>query len=210
MAGVFEGLRVLDLSWGMAGPMTTMFLADNGAEVTRIEPPEGDPFRDQTGYRVWHRGKRSARLDLHSEDGRQTFLALARSADVVVDSFSPGVAARIGVDHQSLIRINPATVTCSITGYGDHPEHRDRPGYDGLVAARTGLLFDQKGAGARPWSTSAAARVRTRSSTGRKGWSAVPTETARCFRGRRGRASVRPTSPPSASPPPSGPGRSPG
>jgi crotonobetainyl-CoA:carnitine CoA-transferase CaiB-like acyl-CoA transferase len=145
MAGVFEGLRVLDLSWGMAGPMTTMFLADNGAEVTRIEPPEGDPFREQTGYRVWHRGKRSARLDLHSEHDRRTFLALARSADVVVDSFSPGVATRLGVDHDSLIRINPRLVTCSITGYGDHPQHRDRPGYDGLVAARTGLLYDQKG-----------------------------------------------------------------
>ncbi|HVB93161.1 MAG TPA: CoA transferase [Acidimicrobiales bacterium] len=145
MAGVFEGVRVLDLSWGIAGPMTTMLLADNGAEVTRIEPPDGDPFRDQTGYRVWHRGKRSARLDLGSEDGRQTFMALARSADVVVDSFSPGTSTRLGVDHESLSRINPRVVTCSITGYGDHPQHRDRPGYDGLVAARTGLLYDQKG-----------------------------------------------------------------
>ena len=145
MAGAFEGLRVLDLSWGMAGPMTTMLLADNGAEVTRIEPPDGDPFGDQTGYRVWHRGKRSARLDLQSADGREAFLALAASADIVVDSFSPDTTARLGIDHETLSPLNPSLITCSITGYGDHPAHRDRPGYDGLVAARTGLLFDQKG-----------------------------------------------------------------
>jgi crotonobetainyl-CoA:carnitine CoA-transferase CaiB-like acyl-CoA transferase len=145
MAGVFEGLRVLDLSWGIAGPMTTMFLVDNGADVTRIEPPEGDPFRHQSGYRVWQRGKRSARLDLHDEVGREAFLALARGADIVVDTFSPGVTTRLGIDHESLSRLNPALITCSITGYGDHEAHRDRPGYDALVAARTGLLYDQKG-----------------------------------------------------------------
>jgi crotonobetainyl-CoA:carnitine CoA-transferase CaiB-like acyl-CoA transferase len=145
MAGAFEGLKVLDLSWGSAGPMTTMFLADNGAQVTRIEPPEGDPFSDQTGYRVWNRGKRSARLDLRSEVGRRLFLALASTADVVVDSFSSGTTRRLGVDHEALSALNPRVITCSITAYGDHEAHRDRPGYDGLVAARTGLLYDQKG-----------------------------------------------------------------
>jgi len=94
---------------------------------------------------VWHRGKRSARLDLQSADGREAFLALAASADIVVDSFSPDTTARLGIDHETLSPLNPSLITCSITGYGDHPAHRDRPGYDGLVAARTGLLFDQKG-----------------------------------------------------------------
>src|ERR1700733_1239193 len=145
MVGAFEDLRVLDLSWGMAGPMTTMFLADNGADVIRIEPPDGDRFARQTGYRVWNRGKRSARLDLQSEAGRRQFAQLARTSDVVVDSFSIGTTTRLGVDHDSLVARNPRLVTCSITAYGDHPAHRDRPGYDGLVAARTGLLYDQKG-----------------------------------------------------------------
>jgi crotonobetainyl-CoA:carnitine CoA-transferase CaiB-like acyl-CoA transferase len=145
MAGVFDGLRVLDLSWGIAGPMTTMLLSDNGAQVTRIERPDGDPFSDQSGYRVWNRGKRSAHLDLHSDEGREGFLALAGAADLVVDAFSPGVMHRLGIDHDSLIQINPRLITCSITGYGEHGQHRDRPGYDGLVAARTGLLYDQKG-----------------------------------------------------------------
>jgi crotonobetainyl-CoA:carnitine CoA-transferase CaiB-like acyl-CoA transferase len=145
MTGVFGGLRVIDLSWGTAGPMTTMLLADNGAEVTRIEPPDGDPFRHQSGYRVWHRGKRSARIDLRSEGGRATIMGLVEKADLVVDSFSPGTMTGLGLDHDSLQAVNPRVITCSITGYGDHPQHRDRPGYDGLVAARTGLLYDQRG-----------------------------------------------------------------
>src|ERR1700735_5638073 len=107
MPGVFDGLRVLDLSWGITGPMTTMLLVDNGAQVTRIEPPEGDPFSQQSGYRVWNRGKRSARLDLRSDEGRQRFSSLARTADIVVDSFAPGTTARLGIDHDSLRRSNP-------------------------------------------------------------------------------------------------------
>ena len=145
MAGALEDLRVLDLSWGIAGPMTTMFLADNGADVIRIEPPDGDFFAQQAGYRVWNRGKRSARLDLQSDEGRRHFHALVQMSDVVVDSFSPGTMERLGLGHEALRALNPGLVTCSITAYGEHSAHRDRPGYDGLVAARTGLLFDQKG-----------------------------------------------------------------
>ena len=141
---------MLDLSWGIAGPMTTMFLVDNGAHVTRIEPPDGDPFAGQPGYRVWNRGKRSARLDLQSDDGRAAFHALAADTDVVVESFSPGTAKRLGADHDTLATANPRLVTCSITGYGHHPQHRDRPGFDALVAARTGLLYDQKGRSGTP------------------------------------------------------------
>jgi crotonobetainyl-CoA:carnitine CoA-transferase CaiB-like acyl-CoA transferase len=145
MAGAFDRLRVLDLSRGIAGPMTTMFLVDNGADVIRIEPSSGDPFAQQTGYRVWNRGKRSVRLDLHGVDGRRQFDQLVQKSDIVVDSFSWGTTTRLGVDHDALSALNPRIVTCSITAYGEHPAHRDRPGYDGLVAARTGLLYDQKG-----------------------------------------------------------------
>ena len=145
MAGVFADLRVLDLSRGIAGPMTTMFLADNGADVIRIEAPSGDPFARQTGYRVWNRGKRSASLDLQSDAGRGQFEVLVRASDVVVDSFSLGTTERLGIDHEVLSTLNPRIITCSISAYGEHRAHRDRPGYDGLVAARTGLLYDQKG-----------------------------------------------------------------
>ena len=81
MSGVLDKLRVLDLSWGIAGPMVTMTLADHGADVTKIEPPGGDPFRGLSGYRVWGRGKRSAVLDLTDAEDRAAFLALAAHAD---------------------------------------------------------------------------------------------------------------------------------
>ena len=97
------------------------------------------------------------------------FEVLARTSDVVVDSFSLGTTERLGIDHASLSSLNPGIITCSITAYGEHSAHRDRPGYDGLVAARTGLLYDQKGGGGRPWSSSMAVPARTPSSTRPRG-----------------------------------------
>jgi crotonobetainyl-CoA:carnitine CoA-transferase CaiB-like acyl-CoA transferase len=144
MAGVFSGVRVLDLSRGIAGPMTTMHLADGGAEVTRIESPHRDTLCS-TGHRVWNRGKKSAVLDLTLPAGRAAFARLASRADVVVEDFAPGQAGRLEVDHATTSLINPGIITCSITGYGKDGEHASRPGYDGLVAARTGLLFDHRG-----------------------------------------------------------------
>ena len=105
---VLEGLKVLDLSWGIAGPMATMLLADHGAAVTRIEPPGGDPFRTQLGYRTWQRGKKSAVLDLKTPADRDCLIALARGADVLVESFAPGVTARLGIDYARLQRDQPA------------------------------------------------------------------------------------------------------
>ncbi len=144
-APALAGLRVLDLSWGVAGPMTAMLLADSGADVTKIEPPGGDPFRAQLGYRVWQRGKRSAVLDLKDAADRAAFLSLARHADVLVESFAPGTTARLGIDYATLSAANPRLVYCSITGYGRGNRHSARPGWDALVAARTGLHFEQRG-----------------------------------------------------------------
>src|SRR4051812_13300304 len=118
MTGVLDGVTVLDLSWGIAGPLATMLLGDHGARVTRIEPPGGDPFRSFSGSRVWARNKRSAVLDLNDGADRDVFLALAADADVVVDSFAPGTTARLGIDDATLRPRNPRLVTCSITGYG--------------------------------------------------------------------------------------------
>ncbi|MBW2270160.1 MAG: CoA transferase [Deltaproteobacteria bacterium] len=145
MAGVLDGLRVLDLSWGSAGPMATMLLADHGAQVTKIEPPGGDPFRSQLGYHAWGRGKRSAVLDLKDAEDLATFLQLAAAADVLVESFRPGVTERLGIDFASLSADNPRLIHCSITGYGRGGSHSDRPGYDALVAARCGLHWEQGG-----------------------------------------------------------------
>jgi len=145
MAGVMDDLKVLDLSWGIAGPMTTMLLADHGAAVTKIEPPGGDPFRCQSGYRAWNRGKRSAVLDLKDRADRETFLALTCQADILVESYAPGVTGRLGIDYTTLRTLNPRLIYCSITAYGRDNRHADRPGYDALVAARTGLHWEQRG-----------------------------------------------------------------
>jgi crotonobetainyl-CoA:carnitine CoA-transferase CaiB-like acyl-CoA transferase len=145
MPGVLDDLEVLDLSVGAAGPIAAMLMADHGARVTRIERPAGDPFGEPGAYRVWNRGKRSAVLDLHDERDHDAFLRLAEDADVVIESFRPGVTTRLGVDFETLSRRNPRLVYCSITGYGRGTRDAHRPGYDALVAARTGLHWEQRG-----------------------------------------------------------------
>jgi crotonobetainyl-CoA:carnitine CoA-transferase CaiB-like acyl-CoA transferase len=145
MASVLEGIRVLDCSWGIAGPVTGMLLADHGADVVKIEPPGGDPFRGTDGYDVWLRGRRSAELDLRTDADRDTFFALAGVADVVIESYGPGTAARLGIGADALLALNPRLVYCSISAYGPHRGLQDRPGYDALVAARLGLLHEQRG-----------------------------------------------------------------
>lgn len=145
MTGVLDQLRVLDLTRGIAGPMTTMMLADHGADVTRIEPPGGDPFSGLSGYRVWNRGKRSALLDLKDAADRATFLELARHADILVESYAPGTTKKLGIDFETLHALNPRLIYCSITAYGRDNRYADRPGYDALVAARTGLHWEQRG-----------------------------------------------------------------
>lgn len=145
MSGVFNGLKVLDLSWGIAGPIATMLLADHGAQVTRIERPQTDPFSSHPGYRVWHRGKRSAVLDLKDAADHEAFVRLAAGADILVESFSPGVMDRLGLGYDALSAINSRLIYVSITGYGKDTRDADRPGYDSLVMARTGLQFDQAG-----------------------------------------------------------------
>jgi crotonobetainyl-CoA:carnitine CoA-transferase CaiB-like acyl-CoA transferase len=149
MAGVLSGIRVLDLSWGVAGPMATMLLADNGAEVTKIEPPGGDPFRSdphlRLGYKVWQRGKKSSILDLKDPEEHKLFLALAQTADILVESYAPGTTDKLGIDYATLSKLNPRLIYCSITGYGRDNERSQRPAYDALVQARMGMMFEQRG-----------------------------------------------------------------
>jgi crotonobetainyl-CoA:carnitine CoA-transferase CaiB-like acyl-CoA transferase len=145
MTGVLQGIRVLDLSQGIAGPIAGMLLADHGAAVTKIEPPGGDRFRSLPGSAVWLRGRRSVELDLAKAADAAVFHGMVRSADVVLESFAPGTAERLGAVAATLLELRPSLIHCSITGYGAHPAHRDRPAYDALVAARLGLLHEQRG-----------------------------------------------------------------
>ncbi len=150
MATVLEGLKVLDLSWGTAGPLTSMLLSDYGAEVVKIEPPGGDPFRASPAYLVWNRGKQSAVLDLKDPTDLASFGELARRADILIESFSPGTMERLGIGYESLQRENPRLIYCSITGYGRHSQSSQRPAYDALVQARSGAQSEQPGWRAGP------------------------------------------------------------
>ncbi|HKX46420.1 MAG TPA: CoA transferase, partial [Planctomycetota bacterium] len=143
MAGVLDGLRVLDLSWGIAGPICTMLLADHGAEVTRIERPRGEEPADpraRLGAHAWHRGKRSAVLDLKDPGDAALFCALAREADVLVESMSPGATTRLGIDYPALSAANPRLIYCSITGYGQSGPKAHLAAHDLNYVAETGLL----------------------------------------------------------------------
>src|ERR1700704_1500780 len=102
-----------------------MLLGDRGADVVKVEPPGGDPFRSTPGYTVWNRNKRSVVLDLHDDADRAACRRLMSTADVVVESFSPGTTERLGVDYESLRSDNPGVVYCSITGYGRNGADRD-------------------------------------------------------------------------------------
>ena len=93
----------------MPGPMTGMLLADHGADVTRIERPEGDPFEGLLGYKVWHRGKKNAVFNLKDDSDKALFLKLAADADILIESFSPGVTARLGIDYEALAKAQSET-----------------------------------------------------------------------------------------------------
>ena len=143
--GPLKGLTVLDLTWGVAGPLATMFMADYGADVIKVEPPGGDPFRDVLpAYTVWQRGKRSITLDLKTATGAGIFRRLLDGADVLMEGFAPGAAQRLGIDYPSLSADFPRLIYCSIRGYGDERD-AEHPGYDALVQARAGLFGEQGG-----------------------------------------------------------------
>ncbi|WP_396230820.1 CoA transferase, partial [Frankia sp. EI5c] len=140
---VLDGIRVVDLSWGLPGPVATQILADAGADVIKVEPPSGDPVRDlyPGAFASWNRGKRS--VVLHLDDPR--LLGLLATADVLVHSLRPGDARRHGLDEATLAGRFPRLVVCGITGYPRGHADAERPGHDLLVQAREGLMDVQLG-----------------------------------------------------------------
>jgi formyl-CoA transferase len=149
MAHALDGIRVLDLTSYIAGPFATMLLGDLGAEIIKIEPPgEGDPFRTWDKepklyspiFCSFNRNKKSLTLDLRSQEGTGIFLRLARDADVIVENFRPGVVDRLGIGYETVREINPKIVYCSISAFGQSGPYRERPGYDTIGQALSGLL----------------------------------------------------------------------
>lgn len=149
MKQTLAGLRVVDFSQVAAGPVCTMMLGDRGADIIKIEPPAGDLGRQlgppwQNGHSVifmaLNRNKRSVELDLKTEFGLQAARELVAQADVVVESFRPGVMQRFGLDYESVRKLNPRIIYCSISAYGQHGPDAEKPGVDGILQAVSGLM----------------------------------------------------------------------
>ena len=145
MAGPCTGLTVLDFSLGMPGAICTLVMADYGAEVIKVEPPGGDPFRFQPAWISWNRGKKGIVLDLSTEEGQEQAIQLAGQADVLVESFRPGDMAGWGLGYETLAHLYPRLVYCSITGFGQKGPLRRVKGYEGVVAAKAGRMLNLQG-----------------------------------------------------------------
>ncbi|MBO6520891.1 MAG: CoA transferase [Rhodospirillales bacterium] len=144
------GIRVLDLSQFLPGPFATQMLADMGADVVKVEPPKGDPMRaldpvtNDRGASPYHAlvnaGKRVVMIDLKSDDGQRDFTALVSQADVLMESYRPGVMERLGFPHEKLRELNPGLVHCALSGYGQNGPMRLTGGHDINYVAAAGQL----------------------------------------------------------------------
>lgn len=159
--GPLDGIRVLDFSMFLAGPYCTRLMADMGAEIIKVEPPDGDflrnapPFRNGRSAYFGHIncGKKSLRLDLKSPLGQEAVARLMPSVDVVLENFRPGVMARLGLDYETLSALKPDLVYCSVSGYGQVGPGSQRPAFAPIIHAASGydlIMMEYQGAGDQP------------------------------------------------------------
>lgn len=142
-----EGVKVLDMGSVIAGALAGAVLANLGAEVIKIESPEGDPFRSDGGpFLACNRGKRGLGLDLKQPGAKDMFFDLVRQSDVVLDNYRFGVRKRLGVDYEALRQVNPRIISCSVNAYGDAGPRAPLPGFDPLLQAEGGMMAAQGGA----------------------------------------------------------------
>jgi crotonobetainyl-CoA:carnitine CoA-transferase CaiB-like acyl-CoA transferase len=163
--GPLAGIRVLDATRALAGPLTTMVLGDLGADVIKLELPGvgdetrywGPPFAQNAGptFIAYNRNKRSVAIDLHNEEGRAACLAIARTSDVFVENFRPGTMERFKLGYDAMRAVRPDIVYCSISGYGQTGPMASRPALDLMVQAMSGLMSLTGDPGGRPVKASA-------------------------------------------------------
>lgn len=137
--GALSGIRALDCGHYIPGPLLGMLLADQGAQVIKVERPGGDPARSEPAFATWNRGKRSIVLDLKTAAGQESARQLAAEADVLIENFRPGTAERLGIGYQELAASNPRLIYCALPGFGREHPWRQRQGWDAIVGAATGL-----------------------------------------------------------------------
>ena len=153
------GIRVLDLTQFLSGPYATQILADLGADIIKLEPPQGDPIRvvpphfvgdDSVYYVCINRNKRCIAVDMKVDAGRELVKKLALSSDIVMENFRPGVLERLGLSADALRREKPSLIWCSITGFGQDGPYRNKPAYDMIVQALSGGMSLTGEAGGAP------------------------------------------------------------
>src|SRR5688572_30638674 len=158
---ILSGYRVLDCSIAMAGPFAAQRLGDLGADVVKVEPVTGEWQRHvsaggargnkvNVSFLSLNRNKRSLAIDLKAPEGKAVLLELVRTADVFLQNYRPGVAKRLGVDYESLVRINPKLIYVSISGYGESGPYVDRPGQDLVLQGMSGAMMSAGRAGEAP------------------------------------------------------------
>jgi formyl-CoA transferase len=143
-----SNIKIIDLTKSLAGPIATMILGDLGADVIKIEPLEGDETRlwaplvdgESVYFMSINRSKRSIALDLKTSEGKEIFYKLVEKADVIIENFRPDVPKRLGVDYESLKRINDKIIYCAIRGFGSDSVYKDKPAYDLLIQAMSGFM----------------------------------------------------------------------
>jgi crotonobetainyl-CoA:carnitine CoA-transferase CaiB-like acyl-CoA transferase len=146
MALALRGIRVIEQGTFITGPCAGMMLADLGADVIKIESPEGDPYRAYQGgqysphFQAYNRNKRSLALDMKQTGERELFQALMRKADVYIQNFRPGTTERLGAGVESMLELNPRLIYCSISGFGASGPYAERPSYDSVAQALSGFL----------------------------------------------------------------------
>ncbi len=149
-AGAYDGLRVLDFTQGIAGPMACMLIADLGAEVIKVEPPDGDRLQSDPGYLVWNRNKRRLVLDVHTYEGLHAARRLIDGADVVVFDANPGELERLGLDGGTLVAAHPPLLHVWMPPYAEAGRWSQLPPSDSLLSAITGVSCMQSGTDERP------------------------------------------------------------
>ncbi len=151
MPGPLDGVNVVDFTEIIAGPLAGRLLAELGAEVIKVEPPWGEPWRltqrftptESRTFMTYNRGKRSLPINLAREESREVLARLVRKMDVVLVNFRPDVAAKLGVDYETLSGLNPRIIYCELTAYGRQGPDAHRPGYDMIIQAMTGMIASE-------------------------------------------------------------------
>ena len=139
-----QGIKVIDLTTAMAGPFATTLLGDLGDDVIKIEPPSGEHFRyamDGAWLLAANRNKRGIALDLATTEGQEIALKLVKTADVFVENFVPGTVNKLGLGYDRVARVNPRIIYCSVSGFGQEGPYSQRPAYDPVAQAMSGIMM---------------------------------------------------------------------